>query len=42
MKNLMFGVIAGDLLGGLLFALISAVYALITGLPPVSYKIFPG
>ncbi len=41
-RKLMFGVIAGDLLGGLLFALISAVYAMVTGLPPISYKILPG
>lgn len=41
-RKLMFGVIAGDLLGGLLFALISAVYALATGLQPISYKILPG
>ncbi len=41
-RKLMFGVIAGDLLGGLLFALISAVYALVTGLPPISYKTLPG
>ena len=39
-RNFMIGVIAGDLLGGLIFALISAFYAIITGLEPVAYQVF--
>lgn len=39
--GLMIGVIAGDLLGGLTFAVISAGYGLVTGIKPVAYAIFP-
>ena len=39
--GLMVGVIAGDLLGGLTFAVISAGYGLVTGIKPVAYAIFP-
>jgi hypothetical protein len=38
---LMIGVIAGDLIGGLIFMLIAAVYYLVTGFEPVQYRIFP-
>ena len=40
-RPFMIGVIAGDLLGGLLFMVIGAVYYAVTGLQPKSYIIFP-
>ena len=40
-KHVMIGVIAGDLLGGLIFMVVSATQYLVTGLRPPSYLIFP-
>ena len=40
-RPLMIGVIAGDMVGGLLFMGIGAAYHAITGLPPTKYWIFP-
>jgi len=41
-KTLMFGVIAGDLLGGLIFMAVGAVYYFVTGKPPLHKAgIFP-
>jgi hypothetical protein len=37
----MIGLIAGDMLGAFVPAIISAVYYLITGAPPPSYNIMP-
>lgn len=42
LKPLMIGIIAGDLLGGLLFMGIGAAYYAITGMEPKEYRIFPG
>lgn len=42
MKPLMIGLIAGDLLGGILWITVGLIYYLITGLQPESYWIFPG
>lgn len=42
LKPLMFGVIAGELLGALLPSLFGAAYYLTTGEIPKSFKIFPG
>jgi hypothetical protein len=36
------GVIAGDLLGGLLFMIVGAVYYRVTGSPAPGYRVFPG
>jgi hypothetical protein len=41
-KALMVGVIAGDLMGGLVFMVVGAVYYFITGFAPQKYPIFPG
>ncbi|HET6428594.1 MAG TPA: DUF6785 family protein [Phycisphaerae bacterium] len=41
-KLLMFGVIAGDLLGGLIFMIAGAAYYALTGYFPPEYRIFPG
>jgi len=40
-KNLMFGAIAGDLTGGLIFMAIGVVYRQLTGTQPPIYRIFP-
>ena len=40
-KAIMIGVIAGDMLGAFVPALISAVYYFVTGRPPPSYNIMP-
>jgi len=37
----MFGVIVGDLLGGLIFMIISAVYYYVMGVTPTTYRVFP-
>ena len=43
LKPLMVGIIAGDLLGGLLFMIIGAAYTAKTGRQtPIQYQIFPG
>ncbi|KKL25277.1 hypothetical protein LCGC14_2406930, partial [marine sediment metagenome] len=39
---LMFGVIAGDLLGGLIWMAAGAVYSTVTGYDPPVYRTFPG
>ncbi len=41
LKPLMIGVVAGDLLGGLVFMAVGAIYFAVTGLIPKSYTIFP-
>jgi hypothetical protein len=41
-KPFMVGAITGDLLGGLVFMIVGAVYYKITGFPPKRYAIFPG
>jgi len=41
-KTMMVGVIAGDLLGGLVFMLVGWIYYGVTGAVPPSYRIFPG
>jgi len=41
-RPLMFGVIAGELLGGLIFMVLGACYYAVTGLRPDEYKVFPG
>ena len=38
----MYGVIAGDLLGGLIFMIVGAVYYYLTGDQPLHYMVFPG
>ncbi|HDZ21006.1 hypothetical protein LCGC14_0254330 [marine sediment metagenome] len=40
-KVIMFGIIAGDLLGGLTFMAIALIYHLVTGKPAPEYLIFP-
>ncbi len=40
-RPLMFGVIAGELLGALIFMAIGVIYHQITGKPPKAYPIFP-
>ena len=40
-RILMVGVIAGDLLGGLVFLAHGSLYYALTGLPPEIYNIFP-
>ncbi len=40
-KPLMVGVIAGDLLGGLIFMIIGAIYYASTGTAPKDYQVFP-
>lgn len=40
-KPLMLGLIAGDLLAALTWALVGTIYHLATGLVPLSYKVFP-
>jgi len=40
-KSLMFGVIAGDLIGGLIFMVIGICYYFVTGKAPQKYGIFP-
>ena len=43
LKPMMVGIIAGDLLGGLLFMIIGASYHAMTGRQtPIQYQIFPG
>jgi hypothetical protein len=42
MKPFMVGMIAGDLLGGLVFMVAGSVYYARTGFPPMKYWIFPG
>jgi hypothetical protein len=42
LKPLMIGIIAGDLLGGLLFMAVSGIYYARTGIAPMNYWIFPG
>ncbi|MHC4983542.1 MAG: DUF6785 family protein [Planctomycetota bacterium] len=41
-RLLMFGVIAGELLGGVLWMIVGAIYHAVTGHSPPRYKIFPG
>ncbi len=41
-KSAMVGVIAGDLLGGLVFMVVGAIYYFITSFAPQKYFIFPG
>jgi len=41
-RRFMFGVIAGDLLGGLIFMVAGAVYYGYTGYFPPEYRVFPG
>jgi len=41
-KPVMIGIIAGDLLGGLLWMIVGAIYYFITGYTPSAYAIFPG
>jgi hypothetical protein len=40
-RYLMFGVIAGELLGGLLWMIVGAIYYACTGQKPIRYQIFP-
>jgi len=42
MKPFMVGMVAGDLLGGLIFMVAGSIYSFCTGFPPVKYGIFPG
>ncbi|MBT3378639.1 MAG: hypothetical protein HN742_27020 [Lentisphaerae bacterium] len=42
LKPLMFGLIAGDMLGGIIPIVIGAIYYLITGELPVKFSIMPG
>ena len=42
LKPLMFGLIAGEMLGGLTPMAVGLVYWLATGLPPKSFYILPG
>jgi len=42
LKPLMVGIIAGELLGGLVFMVVGAIYYAVTGFPPAQYRIFPG
>ncbi|MBN1672408.1 MAG: hypothetical protein JXR37_15315 [Kiritimatiellae bacterium] len=42
LKPLMVGIIAGDLLGGLIFMIAGALRYFYTGYPPPTYRIFPG
>ena len=42
LKPFMIGIIAGELLGGLLFMAVGAIYYAATGLFPVKYHVFPG
>ena len=42
LKPLMFGLIAGDMLGGIIPTIIGLCYYAITGKPPQSYNIMPG
>jgi hypothetical protein len=41
-RPLMVGVIAGELLSGLFWMLVGALYFFITGTAPINYSIFPG
>lgn len=41
-KPSMVGLIAGDLVGGLVFMVVGAVYYFVTGFAPSSFSIFPG
>jgi len=41
LRPLMFGVISAEILGALIFMVVGAIYFLITGKPPVSYRYFP-
>ena len=41
-KRFMFGVVAGDLLGGLIFMIAGAIYYAQTGYLPEEYRVFPG
>ena len=41
LRAMMVGVIAGDLLGGIVFMIVGVVYYAVTGLPPKSYHILP-
>jgi len=41
LRPLMIGVIAGDILGGLVFMVVGAVYYFLTNIPPIAYQIFP-
>jgi len=40
--NLMIGIIAGDLLGGIVFMIVGVIYYKLTGMIPKKYMIFPG
>jgi hypothetical protein len=42
LKPLMFGLIAGEMLGGLVPIMVGLVYWLVTGLPPKTFNILPG
>jgi len=42
LKPLMFGLIAGDMLGGLFAIFVGYVYYLATGSPPMSFSVLPG
>jgi hypothetical protein len=42
LKPLMFGLIAGDMLGGLFAIVVGFVYYLATGSPPMSFSVLPG
>jgi hypothetical protein len=42
LKPLMFGLIAGELLGGLTPMAVGLVYWLVTGLPPRTFRVLPG
>ncbi|MBN1669574.1 MAG: hypothetical protein JXR37_00975 [Kiritimatiellae bacterium] len=41
-RPFMVGMIAGDLLGGLLWMIVGALYYAVKGFPPVKFSIFPG
>jgi hypothetical protein len=41
-KAFMVGMVAGDLLGGLIFMLVGYIYYLVTGDSPMRFQIFPG
>lgn len=41
-KPMMIGMVAGDLLGGLIFMVVGALYYAMTGFPPKRFGIFPG
>jgi hypothetical protein len=40
-KTFMIGIVAGDLLGGLLFMAVGAIYYWVTGLFPIKHHVFP-